>query len=122
SPLFYVILFALLAAATVLMNRILSKQAKRRVDAVAGDSGDAFAVRIAPAPPFPADVARVRALLGSTTPEARITRYTVPVVKADAAALTIADQKAGHIIAIPATAITSIISGMGTIKPKGTFG
>lgn len=114
---FYAIMFALLVGVTLLVRKIFAGRAKGSVDAVA--SG-ALRIRIAPAPPFPEDVARLRALLADSSAEPRITRYTVPVVTADAQALVIADKKNGQIVSIPSADVTRVEARPASIKPKGT--
>lgn len=118
---FYVILFALLGLVVIVMRRFFAGRAKTSVDGVTGDAPDALAIRIAPAPPFPDDVARLRALVGDASPEPRITRYTVPVVTVDSDALVVRDKKIGHIVSVPLTDIASVKARVTPIKPKGTI-
>lgn len=118
---FYVILFVLLSLVVLVMKWIFARRAKAKVAGTASGASDGRAIRIAPAPPFPDDVARVRALLGVTSPAPRITRYTVPVVVTDANALTIRDKKIGEIVSIPLNDIVSVEARDAAIAPKGTF-
>ncbi len=115
---YYGIMAALLAGVVLLVKWIFSKRAQRSVDEVAGGTVSA---RIAPAPPLPESIARLRALVGETSAEPRITRYTVPVITASETALTIADKKIGQIVSIPAADITSVQAGVASINPKGTL-
>ena len=118
---FYVVLFVGLAVVAIIMRASFTRRAKRRVaDTVTGASNGP-AIRIAPAPPFPEDVARLRALLGESTPQPRISRYTVPIVTADSGSLTIRDKKLGVIVSIPLNDIASIEARDASITPKGTI-
>jgi hypothetical protein len=118
---FYVILIALLAVVVFVMKTIFARRAARKVAGATGDAVASIAIRIAPAPPFPDDVARVRALLGETSPAPQITRYSVPVITTDAQSLRIRDAKIGEIACIPLSAIAAIDARDASIKPKGTF-
>lgn len=118
---FYVILIALLAVVVFVMKTIFARRAARKVAGAAGDASESLTIRIAPAPPFPDDVARVRALLGEAAPAPRITRYSVPTITVDAQSLRIRDAKIGDIVVIPLNAITAVESRDASIKPKGTL-
>ncbi|MBA8816972.1 hypothetical protein FHX48_002066 [Microbacterium halimionae] len=118
---FYIILAVILALVVFVMRWIFARRANKNVAGTAGGASDGLAIRIAPAPPFPEDVARLRTLLGATSPAPRITRYSVPVVTTDAYSLTIRDKKIGEIVSIPLKNIASIEAREAAITPKGTF-
>ncbi|GAA5034661.1 hypothetical protein ACFQRL_14335 [Microbacterium fluvii] len=118
---FYLILAAVLAVAAVVMKLIFSRRAASSTDAVVRDQDPAQVIRIPPAPPFPSDVARLRAFVGDTTPPPRITRYTVPIVTVDNTHLSIRDKKIGDIVSVPLTDIESAQMRVTTIRPKGTL-
>lgn len=118
---FYVILAAVLALVTIVMRAFIARRAKASVAGTASGASDGPVIRIAPAPPFPEDVARLRALLGEATPAPRITRYTVPVVTTDDQSLRIRDKKIGEIVSIPLRDIASIEARDASITPKGTL-
>ena len=118
----FIVLAAVLAAVAIVVRMLFARRAASNTTAVVGDLGEsALAIRIAPAPPFPDNVAHLRALLGDTSPQPRITRYTVPIVTVNESGLSIRDRKAGHILSIPVTDIASVQAGVAPIKPKGTL-
>lgn len=119
--LFYVVLAAAIGVTAVVMQKIFSRRAQAKITDAGGGIPGGITVRIAPAPPFPDQVAQVRALLGDTSPTPRITRYTVPVVTTDAASVRIRAAKIGDILTIPFDAISAIDAGDASIKPKGTL-
>ena len=121
SPLYYVILVAFLALVTVIVKWIFARRATTAMKGAVGDASSARAIRIAPAPPLPEDLGRVRALLGVTSPAPRISRYSVPVVTTSARSLTIKDDKLGDLASIPFEDISTIEACVAKITPKGTL-
>ncbi|QIG39399.1 hypothetical protein G5T42_07810 [Microbacterium sp. 4R-513] len=117
----YIIVFASVAIAAIVGKAIFARRAKASVASTVPGATAGAAIRIAPAPPFPADVARLRALLGQPTPAPRITRYTIPVVTVDNRSLIIRDKKIGEILVIPLEDIASIEARDASLRPKGTF-
>ena len=119
SPVFYVIMAAIFALITFVMNRIVQRKSRKSLTAATDGLVDGYTAIIAPAPPFPDAIRRMRDLFAETTPEPRITRYTRGVVLANSTGLTISDKKNGTFLTIPAADIVSIEARTATIKPRG---
>ena len=121
SPVFYIILAVGIGLVTFFSNRIAQRKSRKSLTAATDGLVDGYTAIIAPAPPFPDAIRRMRDLLAETTPEPRITRYTRGVVLADSTGLTISDEKNGTFLTIPAADIVSIEARMATIKPRGVI-
>ena len=118
GPLF---IFVAIALAAAMMSWIFSRRSKASKDAATGGVADSFAVVIAPAPPLAENIARLRELVGETSPEPKITRYTRPVVTADERGLTVSDKKLGAFLTIPAADIVSVEARPTSLRPQGTL-
>jgi len=121
SPVFYIILAVGIGLVTFFSNRIAQRKSRKSLTAATDGLVDGYTAIIAPAPPFPDAIRRMRDLLAETTPEPRITRYTRGVVLADSTGLTISDEKNGTFLTIPAADIVSIEARTATIKPRGVI-
>ena len=143
SPLFYVALAVAIGIALTVMQRISSKRNQKATQAVLAQSGapsgtpsatgeDAPAsatadseppitFTVAPARPLPEDVAALRALLGDSSAEVRITRYTRPVALVTNSSVSLSDPKSGAFLTIPAADVVSVTAAKEKLHPQGTL-
>lgn len=121
DPVGPIIIIASVVLAALLMTWIFRRRSKASLNAATGDGSDALAFVIAPAPPWPDSVAVLRELVGETSPEPRITRYSRPVVAVDGRGLTISEKKIGRIVSVSSADVVSVEARAASIRPKGTL-
>lgn len=139
SPIFYIVLAVAIGVALTVMQRISSKRNQKATQAVLAQSGtpsatDADAAAsttadteppitftVAPARPLPDDVAALRALLGDTSAEVRITRYSRPVALVTNASVSLSDPKSGAFLTIPAADVVSVTAAKEKLHPQGAL-
>lgn len=147
SPLFYVALAVAIGIALTVMQRISSKRNQKATQAVLAQSGvtpstssgtqsatgDAapapiatdseppITFTVAPARPLPEDVAALRSLLGDSSADVRITRYTRPVVLVSGAAVSLSDPKSGAFLTIPAADVVNVTAAKEKLHPQGAL-
>jgi hypothetical protein len=86
-----------------------------------GDDSVRISMVVAPAPPLPETIERLRLLFGQVAPHPRITRYSRPTVMVSALGLAITEPKGGTLLEIPAENIISVRSEPALIHPKGVI-
>lgn len=139
SPVFFIVLAVAIAVAVTVMQRFASKRNKKATEAVLAQSASDAAVdgdptnassatsepvitfTVAPARPLPEDVAALRALLGESSPELRITRYTRPVVVVSSESISLSDPKSGAFLTIPAGDVVGVTAGKESLRPQGSL-
>lgn len=136
SPIFYIVLAVAIGLALTVMQRISSKRNKKATQAVLAQSGQQSAdgtqapaassepvitFTVAPARPLPENIAALRALLGDTSTDVRITRYTRPVALVTSASVSLSDPKSGAFLTIPAGDVVSVTAAKEKLHPQGTL-
>lgn len=116
-----IFIFVFIAIAAAISTAFFTRRNRKAKQAATGGEANALAVVLAPAPPFPEALAQVRAALGETTPEPKITRYTSPVLVVGTDSIVVRDKKLGTLVTIAASDIVKLEARAAQITPKGTF-
>lgn len=128
SPTFYIVFGVVLALTFAIMRVIANRRNRQRTEEVLAEKGaslsgapDMLTFTVAPAQPLPSTVSALRDLLGETSAEVRITRYTRPIVVVDRHVLTLNDKKSGSFLTIPAGDVVSVAASKVKLKPQGAL-